>query len=100
MYAVINPRRACAARVTVVVLSVCLSVHRYLTSRNGIGNGSRFYVHACTSGRVLSLLRGISHVPLSASRRVTGRHFSKRVRETNDKLFLWHLRSSFMQVSK
>ena len=43
--------------------------HRYLTSRNGIGNGSRFHVHACTSGRVLSLLRGISHVPLSASRR-------------------------------
>ena len=26
--AIINPRRACAARVTVVVVSVCLCVHR------------------------------------------------------------------------
>ena len=30
---VINPRRACAARVTVVVLCVCLSVTLNLTSR-------------------------------------------------------------------
>ena len=29
---IINPRRACAARVTVVYLFVCLSVKRHLTS--------------------------------------------------------------------
>ena len=35
----INPRRACAARVTVVVLCVCLSVCLLLFSHHGLRGG-------------------------------------------------------------
>ena len=57
-------------------MSSPLTDHRFLTSRNGIGNGSCCAsVDTRTAGRLLSLLHGIFHILLSASGTVdTGHH--------------------------
>ena len=47
---VINPRRACAVRVTVVVLSFCLSVTTFsAATRNAQQDGAKFIITGATT---------------------------------------------------